>query len=77
MNLEEYQEKLKLSTQNNSISEHIYEMMELFNDLANTKILSYYKYEYEYNDFFHQFTIEEKNAQTNISNNNSKKFKIY
>uniref|UniRef100_UPI0040475956 AAA family ATPase n=1 Tax=Aliarcobacter sp. TaxID=2321116 RepID=UPI0040475956 len=77
MNLEEYQEKLKLSTQNNSISEHIYEMMELFNDLANTKILSYYKYEYEYNDFFHQFTIEEKNSQNNISNNYSKKFKIY
>lgn len=37
MNLEEYQNKLKLSSQNNSIKEHIYEMLELFNDLADTK----------------------------------------
>lgn len=59
MNLEEYQDKLKLSSQNSSIKEHIYEMLELFNDLANTKTLSYYKYEYDYNDFFFQYTIKD------------------
>ena len=76
MNLEEYQEKQKLSSQNNSISEHIYEMLELFNDLANTKILSYYKYEYEYNEFFHQFTIDENSKKISNDSNNSKKYKI-
>lgn len=76
MNLEDYQEKLKLSTQNSSIGEHIYEMMELFNDLANTKILSYYKYEYEYNDFFHQFTLDENGSKIDNPKLITKHYKI-
>jgi Flp pilus assembly CpaE family ATPase len=76
MNLEEYQEKLKLSEQNNSVNEHIFEMIELFNDLANTNGLSYFKYEYEYNDFFHQFTIDESGSKTNKEIDSKKEYKI-
>jgi len=76
MNLEEYQEKLKLSEENSSISDHIYEMLELFNDLANTKVLSYYKYEYEYNDFFFQYTIHEDGLKIENAEKDSKKYKV-
>ena len=57
MQLDEYQEKLKLSYENSFISENIHELVELFSELANIKNLSYYKYEYEYNDFFHKFNV--------------------
>lgn len=57
MQLDEYQEKLKLSYENSFISKNIHELIELFCDLANLEKLSYYKYEYEYNDFFHKFDI--------------------
>lgn len=57
MQLDEYQEKLKLSYENSFISENIHELVELFSELANLKKVSYYKYEYEYNDFFHKFDI--------------------
>lgn len=57
MQLDEYQEKLKLSYENAFINENIHELIELFSDIANLNNLSYYKYEYEYNDFFHKFDI--------------------
>jgi hypothetical protein len=61
MQLDEYQEKLKLSYENSFIGENIYELLELFSDAANLKDLSYYKYDYEYNDFFHKFDISSSN----------------
>ena len=74
MQLDEYQEKLKLSYENSFISENIYELVELFSELANIRTLSYYKYEYEYNDFFHKFDISTSNLETN--NKNKKTYKI-
>lgn len=68
MQLDEYQEKLKLSYENSFISENIYELVELFSELANIRTLSYYKYEYEYNDFFHKFDISTSNLETNNKN---------
>lgn len=57
MNLEEYKEKVENSQQEKYIKEHINELMELFCDLADLKTLSYYKYEYEFNDYFHKVTL--------------------
>ena len=72
MQLDEYQEKLKLSYENNFIRENIHELVELFSELANVKNLSYYKYEYEYNDFFHKFDISLNHLDTD-----TKKQKTY
>lgn len=74
MQLDEYQEKLKLSYENSFINESIHELVELFSELANVKTLSYYKYEYEYNDFFHKFDISIANLETNDTN--TKTYKI-
>ena len=72
MQLDEYQEKLKLSYENSFISENIHELLELFCDIANLKKLSYYKYEYEYNNFFHKFDILSNEDQLNQNNKNYK-----
>lgn len=74
MNLEEYQEKLKDSQQISHISEHILEMIELFYEMIDVQSLSYYKYEYEYNEFFHQVTFKED--EISIPDITSKKYKI-
>jgi Flp pilus assembly CpaE family ATPase len=72
MQLDEYQEKLKLSYENNFISENIRELIELFCDLANLETISYFKYDYEYNDFFHKFDISSDNSNTNKTKKNYK-----
>ena len=74
MQLSEYQEKLKLSYENNFINESIYELVELFYDLTNLNTISYYKYEYEYNDYFHKFDISSNSS--NNATNSKRNFKI-
>ncbi|MDZ7818433.1 MAG: hypothetical protein U5K55_07380 [Aliarcobacter sp.] len=49
-------------------------LLNYLSELANIKHLSYYKYEYEYNDFFHKFDISNSNLETN--NKNKKTYKI-
>jgi Flp pilus assembly CpaE family ATPase len=71
MDLEQYQEKIKDSQQMTHISEHIIEMIELFYDLSNVNSLVYFKYEYEYNEYFQKALFSNKEENTN-----SKKFKI-
>jgi len=58
MTLDEFQEKLDLNKENSSIHNQIEEMLELFTDLANLKYISFYRYNYEYNEFFHKFSID-------------------
>ena len=57
MTLDDFQEKLELNKENSSIHNQIFEMLELFTDLANLEQISYYRYNYEYNDFFYKFSI--------------------
>lgn len=59
MELNKYKETIKISSDKNSITEHICEIIELFCDLANMKSVSYYKYHYGYNDYFYEFTLNE------------------
>lgn len=72
MQLNEYQEKLKLSYENNFINENIHELIELFSDISNLNAISYYKYEYEYNDYFHKFDIISASTDNNKSKRNFK-----
>ena len=57
MTLDNFEKKLELNKENPHIHNQIFEMLELFTDLANLELISYYKYNYEYNDFFYKFTI--------------------
>ncbi len=57
MTLDNFEKKLELNKENSHIHNQIFEMLELFTDLANLELISYYKYNYEYNDFFYKFTI--------------------
>ena len=58
MNLQEYQEKLENSKQLSYVSKHIFQFIEVFCDLTELENLNYYKYEYEYNEFFHQVSYD-------------------
>ena len=73
MNLEEYKEKIENSQQEKYIKEHINELMELFCDLADLKTLSYYKYEYEFNDYFHKITLNANGEKLEEEENFEKK----
>lgn len=57
MTIEEYQNKIEHSQENKFFQESIHEMIELFCDLSNQPYVAYFKYEYEYNDYFHQITV--------------------
>lgn len=59
MEIDIYKEKTKLFAQNHSLGEHIAEIIELFCDLSNMKTVSYYKYDYGYNEYFYEFTLNE------------------
>lgn len=73
MNIDTYQNKIEHSQENMFFQESIHEMIELFCDLSNQPYVAYYKYEYEYNDYFHQITVnsngEEIKEDINYFNN--------
>lgn len=58
MELEYYKEKLELTKEHSSLNEQIFEMLELFIDLADLKCISYLEYDYEYNEFLYSFTMD-------------------
>lgn len=76
MQLETYKEKVELFSQNNALGEHICEIIELFCDLSNMKIVSYFKYNYGYNDYFYQFTINENGEKVTKPDNLNEEHKI-
>ncbi|MGM0518381.1 MAG: AAA family ATPase [Campylobacterota bacterium] len=76
MTLNEYEEKVELNKQNLSITTQIEEFIELFNDVANIKYSSYYKYDYEYNDFFYKFTINSDGELVKQLPKNQKKYRL-
>lgn len=57
MELKYYQKKIEETKENSTLTEQIYEMLELFTDLADLKSLCYYEYDYEYNEFIYNFTM--------------------
>jgi Flp pilus assembly CpaE family ATPase len=67
MQLEQYQEKVKLNLEKSSAKEHICELLELFCTLANVQAVSYYKYNYGYNDFFYAFTLNDQGEKIDAS----------
>jgi pilus assembly protein CpaE len=57
MTLKNYHSQLTLRISKISLEENIQEMLELFCTLSNLEYLTFYKYNYEYNDFLYQFTV--------------------
>lgn len=76
MTLDDFEKKLELNKENSHIHEQIFEMLELFTDLANLEKISYYKYNYEYNDFFYKFTIDKDGEKIEEPSSKSKTYKI-
>lgn len=77
MELEEYKENIKLSNINTSVNEQIIEMLELFTDMANLECTSYYRYNYEYNDFFYTYTITKDGKKIDEPEYSSNPYIIY
>lgn len=76
MTLDDFQEKIKINKNTSSINEQIFEMMELFTDLSNLSYISFFNYNYEYNDFFYNFTINKNGEKIDFPNEDKKTYKI-
>jgi Flp pilus assembly CpaE family ATPase len=76
MNIQEYQEKIEHSQENKFFQESIHEMIELFCDLSNQPYVAYYKYEYEYNDYFHQITVNSNGEELKEEINHFDNYKL-
>ena len=76
MELKYYQEKLELTKENSSLTEQICEMLELFTDLANLKCLSYYEYDYEYNEYIYKFTMNKDGKKIEIPEEHGRTYNI-
>ncbi|QOG12542.1 AAA family ATPase [Arcobacter sp. FWKO B] len=57
MTLKNYHSQLTLRMAKITLEENIKEMFELLCTLSSLNYLSYYKYNYEYNDFIYQFSV--------------------
>ena len=77
MELEDYKQNTKLNKINASVNEQIIEMLELFTDLANLENISFYRYNYEYNDFFYNYTITKDGEKIDEPKYTSKLYKIF
>ena len=77
MTLDEFQEKIELSKESRSLYIQIEELLELFADLANLECISYYRYNYEYNDFFYKFTINSNGEKVDEPSEDTKSTKIH
>lgn len=76
MQLDYYQEKLDLNKENSSLTEQIFEMLELFTDLANLKNISYHEYNYEYNEFIYAFSMDKHGKKIEKPTKDSKSYNI-
>ena len=76
MTIDDFQEKVKISKHTTAIDDQIFEMMELFTDLANLPYISYYQYNYEYNDFIYNFTIDKNGQNVDFPTSERKTYKI-
>jgi Flp pilus assembly CpaE family ATPase len=77
MELEDYTKNIKLNKINTSVNEQISEMLELFTDISNLECSSYYRYNYEYNDFFYNYTITKDGEKIDEPKYTSKSYKLF
>lgn len=64
MTLEDFENQLENNKEINILQKQIIELLELFVDLSGLEEVSYYKYNYEYNDFFFKFTVDKDGNKT-------------
>lgn len=62
MTLDDFEKKLQQNKENSFINVQIQQMLELFITIIKHEKISFYRYNYEYNDFFYKYTLN-KNAQ--------------
>lgn len=76
MTLDDFKDKLDSNKENSILNTQIQEALELFADLTNLDDISYYKYEYEYNNFFHNLTIDKDGNVLDEKSHEDQKYKI-
>ena len=75
MIIQEFEQKIKLSKTTTIIEEQILELLEVFTNLALLDYISYYKYNYEYNDFSYKYTLDSSGIKIDLPLED-KKYKI-
>ena len=77
MNLQDYQEDINQREYITQIKESIQEQLELIATLAQINQLAFYKYNYEYNEFIYEYTIDSKgNFINETQKDTNKKYEL-
>ena len=76
MDLKNYQEQAQNRTSVAQLEEYIGELIELFISATGIKSISYYKYDYEYNDYLYEYTLDERGQRADIEDLNIKTYDL-
>ena len=77
MNLADFGKKIEESREAVMLKNDIKMLFQLFLSIAEVESLSYYKYNYEYNDFLYEFTIDKNGNNIDIDDINGKRYEIF
>lgn len=77
MELENYTEKIELKKIKYSIDDQIMELFEILISIANLEYITYYRYDYEYNDFFDTYTITKDGELIDKPKSINKGYKLF
>lgn len=72
MRIESFENKIEISKSKSLLKNQLEELFELLVDITSLTQISFYKYEYEYNDFFYEFTLNEEGEKIELSSYDSK-----
>jgi Flp pilus assembly CpaE family ATPase len=75
MKIQDYEQKTIISKDETLIKKQICEFFELFLELTSLEELSFYNYEYEYNEFFYKYSLN-RNGDKIDNDKNIKTYKI-
>lgn len=76
MDLQDYQEEINKREFISQVKDNLQEQLELIASLGDIESLSYYKYNYEYNEFLYAYTIDNQGNFIDIDNVNDTKYEL-
>lgn len=77
MNLPNFGQKIEESKEAIMLKRDIKMLFKLFLAVAEVDSLSFYKYNYEYNDFLYEFTIDKDGKNIDIEDINGKRYEVF
>ncbi|WP_419774502.1 hypothetical protein [Halarcobacter sp.] len=76
MDLNEYQKKMEASELKKTLNNQILELLELFVDLSDLEHLSFYKFDYEYNVFDYEYSLNKDGDKIDKPEHSGKTYRI-